>query len=73
MHLLIDRTSLEVFGNDGLLSMSSCILPADDNKTLEVFCSRAQAKLLSLNVWELESAWCKPKVQRELDLEVEKD
>ncbi|MHC4482240.1 MAG: glycoside hydrolase family 32 protein [Planctomycetota bacterium] len=57
LHLLVDRTSLEVFGNNGLLSMSSCMLPEDDNKSLAVFCGGGQAKLLSLKVWELNSIW----------------
>ncbi|MHC4184871.1 MAG: GH32 C-terminal domain-containing protein [Planctomycetota bacterium] len=37
LHLLVDRTSLELFVNDGLLSMSSCILPNDDDKSLALF------------------------------------
>jgi len=57
LHLLVDRTSLEVFGNDGLLSMSSCMVPADNNKSLKLFCKDGQAKVLKLSVWELNSAW----------------
>jgi sucrose-6-phosphate hydrolase SacC (GH32 family) len=57
LHLLVDRTSLEAFGNNGLLSMSSCMLPEEDNKSLAVFCGGGQAKLLSLKVWELNSIW----------------
>ena len=56
-HLLIDRASLEVFANDGLLSMSSCMLPADDNKSIGVFCMGGQVKMDSLTVWELNSIW----------------
>jgi fructan beta-fructosidase len=59
LHLLVDRTSLELFGNSGLLSMSSCMLPEENNKSLEVFCTGGKAKLLSLIVWELNSAWNK--------------
>ena len=57
LQILVDRTSLEVFGNNGLLSMSSCTLPEDDNKSLAVFCKGGQANLLKLSVWELNSAW----------------
>jgi len=57
LHLLVDRTCLEVFGNDGLLSMSSCMVPADNNKSLKLFCKGGQAKVLKLSVWELNSAW----------------
>ena len=57
LHLLVDRTSLELFGNDGLFSMSSCMIPEDDNKSIGVFCKGGQANLLKLSVWELNSAW----------------
>jgi len=59
LHVLVDRTSIELFGNQGVLSMSSCMLPADDNKSLAVFCEGGQAKIISLTVWELKSAWNK--------------
>jgi hypothetical protein len=57
LHLLVDRTSLELFGNHGLLSMSSCFLPDDDNKSLALFSRSGQAKLHSLTVWPLKSIW----------------
>ena len=44
LHLLVDRTSVEIFGNDGLFSMSNCMLPQDRNKTLELFCKRRPRK-----------------------------
>jgi hypothetical protein len=56
-HLLIDRTSLEVFANDGLFSLSSCMLPADNNKSIGVFCMGGEVKIGSLTVWELNSIW----------------
>ena len=56
-HLLIDRTSLEVFANDGLFSLSSCMLPADNNKSLGVFCMGGQVRINSLTVWQLDSIW----------------
>jgi len=52
-----DRTSLELFGNNGLFSMSSCMIPKDDNKSIGVFCRGGQAKIKSLVVWELKSVW----------------
>jgi fructan beta-fructosidase len=57
LRLLIDRTSVELFGNDGLLSMSSCMLGADDNRTLEAFCTGGPAKVPTLTVWRLKSIW----------------
>ena len=33
LHILVDRTSVEVFGSDGRLSMTSCFLTKDENKS----------------------------------------
>ncbi|MHC4497666.1 MAG: GH32 C-terminal domain-containing protein, partial [Planctomycetota bacterium] len=57
LHLLVDRTSLEVFGNDGLLSMSSCMVPEDDGKSLAVFSHGGQTRFCELRLWELKSIW----------------
>jgi sucrose-6-phosphate hydrolase SacC (GH32 family) len=56
LQILLDRTSIEVFGNDGRLSMTSCFVPKA-KKSLEVFTVGGAVKLVSLNVYELRSAW----------------
>jgi sucrose-6-phosphate hydrolase SacC (GH32 family) len=57
LEILVDRTSIEVFGNDGRISLSSCFLPDPTNKGLEVYVSEAEANLISMSVYELKSAW----------------
>lgn len=57
LHVLVDRTSVEVFGNDGRLSMSSCFLPPSSNKLLGLFSSEGTARIVSLRVYRLKSAW----------------
>ncbi|MGD0088926.1 MAG: glycoside hydrolase family 32 protein [Planctomycetota bacterium] len=57
LQILLDRTSIEVFGNDGKLSMTSCFLPKVKDKSLEVYAAGGEVKLVSLNVYELKSAW----------------
>ena len=57
LQILIDRSSIEVFGNDGRLSMSSCFLPDMTNKSLRIFASGGEARIISLDVFELQSAW----------------
>ena len=57
LQLLIDRTSLEVFAQDGLLSMSSCFLPEAADWNLEFYATDGAVTLLSLEVHELRSAW----------------
>jgi fructan beta-fructosidase len=57
LRLLVDRTSLELFGNQGAVSMSTCFLPEAADHHL-VFCAMGgTARLTSLAIRELSSAW----------------
>ena len=57
LRLLVDRTSLEVFGNEGQISMTSCFLPAADDHALGIYADGGSAKIVSLTVHPLRSAW----------------
>ncbi len=57
LQVLVDRTSVEVFGNDGRLSMSSCFLPVPVNRSLGIFSVGGTARIVSLRVYRLKSAW----------------
>jgi fructan beta-fructosidase len=57
LRILVDRTSVEVFANDGRVSMASCFLPAAENKRLGVFATAPGAIFPSLRIWELKSIW----------------
>ena len=61
LQLLIDRTSLEIFGNQGEVSMSCCFLPAAANHRLALKADDGRAhggvRIVSLVVHELRSAW----------------
>ena len=57
LHLLIDRISIEAFGNNGELSMSSYFLPELDNANIGIYAEGGTATLVSLKVHELKSAW----------------
>lgn len=57
LHLLIDRISIEAFGNNGELSMSSYFLPELDNADIGIYAEGGTATLVSLKVHELKSAW----------------
>jgi sucrose-6-phosphate hydrolase SacC (GH32 family) len=61
LQVLVDRTSLEVFGNDGRVSLTSCFLPKADNRSLEMFATGGAVKVVSLRVYPLRSAWPKTK------------
>jgi fructan beta-fructosidase len=59
LQVLVDRSSVEVFGADGRFSMSSCFLPPVGDKKLSLKAKGGTAKITSLEVWELKSAWPK--------------
>jgi sucrose-6-phosphate hydrolase SacC (GH32 family) len=59
LQLLVDRTSLEVFGNGGLVSMSFCFLPEAADHPLEFDARGGTAQIVALDVHELKSAWPK--------------
>ena len=57
LQILLDRTTIEVYGNDGLVSMPTCLLPDLVNRTLAVYAEGGEARIVSLEVYELRSAW----------------
>jgi len=57
LRILLDRTSIEVFGHKGRVYIPLCINPDSDNRTLSATCRRGEAKACFLRVHELKSAW----------------
>ena len=57
LRVLVDRTTIELFGNDGRVSLSSCFLPRKTETDLELFARGGRARIISLDVYKLRSAW----------------
>jgi sucrose-6-phosphate hydrolase SacC (GH32 family) len=59
LRILVDRTSIETFANNGEVYMPQDALPEDGQAsgTLELFAEGGAAKMKSLAVRELESIW----------------
>lgn len=57
LRLLLDRTSLEVFGNHGAVSIATCFLPDPGDTAVRLETVGGQARAVSLNVAWLGSAW----------------
>mgnify|MGYP001056582960 CR=1 FL=1 len=62
VEVLIDRTSIEAFANDGEASTSACFLPGDDD--LKLTALSGDVVLRSLTVYRLKSAWTIPEDAR---------
>jgi levanase/fructan beta-fructosidase len=57
LRLLIDRTSIELFGNDGEVSMSSCFLPEGQDTPVQVLAGDKPIHVLTLAIHPLASSW----------------
>jgi sucrose-6-phosphate hydrolase SacC (GH32 family) len=57
LEILVDRGSVEVFGNDGLIAISRGINPAEGDKSLSLTSTGQKTRIRSAVVQELESAW----------------
>ncbi len=57
LRVMVDRTSIEIFGNDGRLYMSVGVIIPQDNHSLEVYAKGGTARIQSLRAYELNSAW----------------
>ena len=57
LEVLVDRASIELFGNGGETYLVAGLIPADDSKSLELISKGGTATVKSLKVYELRSAW----------------
>lgn len=59
LRILLDRTSIEVFGNNGTISMPTCFLPDATDRGIAIYAAGGEARVVSMDVHELKSAWGK--------------
>ena len=57
MRIFVDHSSVEVFGNDGYVTMSNRIFPDQRKDGVEVYAVGGTVTLRSLDVWPVESIW----------------
>lgn len=59
IRFLLDRASIEIFGNDGRVYMPMAVIPKDEDRSIAVFAKGAGAKVTGLTVHTLKSACLK--------------
>jgi fructan beta-fructosidase len=57
LRLMVDRTSIDIFGNDGRLYMPMGVIVPQDNLSLDLYAKGGRAQIAALEVHELKSAW----------------
>jgi fructan beta-fructosidase len=57
LRILVDRASLEVFANNGLVSMTSCFLPSEEKPAISLIARGGNAMVRTIFVHDVLSAW----------------
>lgn len=57
LHIFVDHSSVEVFGNDGYIVMSNRIFPDPAKDAVELYTTGGSVTIKSLDIWELKSIW----------------
>jgi fructan beta-fructosidase len=57
LHIFVDRSSVEVFVNDGERVLSERIYPPAGSDGIELYAKGSSGKIVSLTIWELDSVW----------------
>lgn len=57
LRIILDRNSIEIFGNDGQVSISSCFLPDLNDQRLDLRVNGGEARIVNMKIYELNSAW----------------
>lgn len=57
LHILVDRSSVEVFGNDGETVLSEAIFPKRSSDGIELYSRDGRARVLKMDVWNLKSVY----------------
>lgn len=57
LRVLVDRTSIEVFANDGDASISATFLPRESDQDVEFWSEQGEARIVALRLHKLHSVW----------------
>ncbi|MBT2721010.1 glycoside hydrolase family 32 protein [Bacillus sp. ISL-46] len=57
LHVFVDQSSVEVFGNGGKSVITDLIFPNEESKQIELYVKNGEVKLQSLELFTLKSVW----------------
>jgi fructan beta-fructosidase len=57
LRVLVDRSSVEVFANDGRVTITDQIFPDRSSQAVQVFSDGGRAQLQNITIWKLKSIW----------------
>ncbi|OLS35895.1 glycoside hydrolase family 32 protein [Bacillus sp. MRMR6] len=57
LHVLVDRSSVEVFGNNGESVITDLIFPKEESVQMELYAKNGEVRLQSLELYKMKSVW----------------
>ena len=57
LHIFVDRSSVEVFVNNGATVISDALFPSRDSRGMELYSENGEARIVRLEIWTLRSTW----------------
>ena len=57
LRIFVDRSSVELLANDGETVISDRIFPSPGSNGLQIYEQGGRARVITLDVWKLKSAW----------------
>ena len=57
LHVLVDRSVVEVFAGEGRVAITDRVFPDPSSTGLSVFAKGGEARVVSLDAWQMRSAW----------------
>lgn len=57
LRIFLDRSSVEVFGNDGEAVITTQIFPSEKSEGMALYVRGGEGQLLSLDIWQLQGIW----------------
>lgn len=57
LHIFLDRSSVEVFANDGEVVLTDRIYPSPRSDAVEVYSESGDSQIQSLSIWKVQSIW----------------
>ncbi|MGM9924305.1 MAG: glycoside hydrolase family 32 protein [Bacillus sp. (in: firmicutes)] len=59
LHIYCDRSSVEVFANDGAINMTSRVYPDKSSKNVQFYAKNGRVAIESVQAWKLKDVWGK--------------
>jgi levanase len=57
LRILVDRSSVEIFGQHGRIAITDQVFPDADSKAVQIFSTGGRAQLDNLTIWQMKSIW----------------